>query len=362
MTWVMGFAVMLASGCLRLWDRPANSTITETVTEAREPGAVGVPGTPYHPREDRPTPAVEPRLADNAWPPRGNLHDPPREEPCPPANPAPQDLPKATVQTATMTLQPTPTPDEPLVVALRELLNRHPAEALEQLRQYDPTDQELLRCLLPLAAHVARGGLEHAAPGEVSDVLDQLHGLERSLAPRAALRIDKMCFCRQIEDFGKYTRLPEDHAFSAGLEDQPGELVQVYVELRNFASEPSGPTHKMRLASTVEIFDYHGQRVWGKFFPSQPDLSRTPRQDYYINYRFCVPPRLPPGSYILWIQVKDLTGQPGEDVPAHRIARRSLDFRVTGRGAAPGLLRGPDAAPLPGQGDEGTAKLDATGR
>ena len=80
---------------------------------------------------------------------------------------------------------------------------------------------------------------------------------------RAALDIEKICFCREIKTFGVYDPWPEDHAFQAGVEDRPGELVQVYVELRNFTSGTASfsmePSHyasvKEELAGIVETHE-----------------------------------------------------------------------------------------------------------
>jgi hypothetical protein len=231
-------------------------------------------------------------------------------------------------------LGPPAPPELPLVAALRALMEKRPDEAMEYLKGYDKVNQEMLLCLLPLAARLGEGGVQQAPAGEVTAILAQLRALERQLAERAALGIDKMCLCRKIEGYGVYEKIPDDWAFAAGVNEQAGELVQVYVELRDFASRQQGQGYETCLASTLEIHDYRGNLVWRRDFPPQPDRSHSPRHDYFINYRFCVPPHVPPGSYVLWITVKDLTGQPGKDAPASRTARASVDFRVRQNGTA----------------------------
>jgi hypothetical protein len=235
---------------------------------------------------------------------------------------------------AVISLGPPAPPEAPLVAALRALLEKRPAEAMDYLKGYDKVNQEMLLCLLPLAARLAEGGVQQAPAGEVTAILAQLRGLERPLAERAALGIDKICLCRKIEGYGVYEKTPDDWAFAAGVNEQAGELVQVYVELRDFACRQQGQGYETCLASTLEIHDYRGNLVWRRDFPPQPDRSHSPRHDYFINYRFCVPPHVPPGSYVLWVQVKDLTGQPGKDAPASRTARASVDFRVRANGTA----------------------------
>jgi hypothetical protein len=93
------------------------------------------------------------------------------------------------------------------------------------------------------------------------------------------------------------------------------------VEVQNFTSERHSSLYRTRLASSLCIRDRQQQIVWRQDFPegSQPDVSRTPRHDYFLNCCFRVP-QLPPGPYTLSIQVTD--------VPTQRAAERTLDFEV----------------------------------
>src|SRR5262249_49645242 len=157
-------------------------------------------------------------------------------------------------------------------------------------------------------------------------------GLALPLHARAPLHIDKMCFCRKIKRYGDYEPLPEDQAvFQGGSEGRGGELVQVYAEIRNFTSALHEPIFVTRLASSMEICPYGSKTpVWTYNFPNEePDTSRSPRQDYFINYRFTVPANLAPGHYTLWVQVQDVLGQPPRPP-----ARKSLDFSVIANGTA----------------------------
>jgi hypothetical protein len=209
-----------------------------------------------------------------------------------------------------------PPPEKPLIAAMQCFLDKRPAEAVERLRRYDKPNQELLLCLLPLAARLTESSLQQADPQDMAAVVEQLQGLETPLRARAALGIDKMCFCRRIERYGVYDPLPDNYAF------RPGEPVQLYVELRNFSSELHDRVYVTRLHSRVEAHDYEGRVVWREDFhdADRADVSQTLRHDYFNNYRFCVPD-IPPGSYTLWIHV--------QDVATKRSTRRSLDFRVT---------------------------------
>ncbi|MCS6849950.1 MAG: hypothetical protein NZ700_02130 [Gemmataceae bacterium] len=207
----------------------------------------------------------------------------------------------------------------PLVAALHCFLDKRPHDALAHLQHYDKVNQDLLLVLLPLAGRLTEGSLDQASPAEVALLVEQLERLLHPLRLRASLVIDTMCFCRRIGKFGDYEPLPSDHSF------KPGDLAQVYVELRNFSTEQRDPYYLTHLSSTLEIHDFTGKTVWRQDFPedrTRPDRSRSLRHDYFNNYRFCVP-EVPAGAYTLWVQITD-HGPHGK-----RTVRRSLDFRVT---------------------------------
>lgn len=209
--------------------------------------------------------------------------------------------------------------DEPLVAALRCFMKNRPVDAIGLLKDYPKTNQDLLLCLLPLVARLTEGG----SPAEIKGTAALVEQLDSLLSPyraKAPLTIDKMCFCRRIEDFGEYEPLPEGHLF------RPEEEVRVYVEVRNFTCEkreiiPGQTRYETRLACSAEIRNYTGDKVlYLNFHRDKPDLRRSERHDYFDNYRFLVPD-LPPGPYVLKIEV--------EDVPTQRKKWKTLDFQVT---------------------------------
>ena len=181
----------------------------------------------------------------------------------------------------------------------------------------------MLICLLPLAVRLSQGALDRAAANELTVMVDQADGVAGPLRRRAPLVIDKMSFCRRIDKFGQYQLLPENHEF------HPGELVQVYAELRNFSSDAGKAGFETRLASSVRLTlhtDARGEEIiWRQDFHDRDrvDRSQSPRHDYFNNYRFCIPENLPPGTYKLWLKVID--------VPTGRSTESSLPLRVAHR-------------------------------
>ncbi len=211
-----------------------------------------------------------------------------------------------------------------LVEALQCVLDHRHGEALQHLQSYDRKTQEFFLRLLPPIALLAQKTIEDLTASEVSVLHDQLQSLLGTLRPRTELVIDKMVFCEWVKSYGMYKPLPENHKFQAGTPSQPGELVQLYVELRNFCSEPVDEAyHVTRLTSSVEVRDGHNKLWWSyRFEGKQPLRSRSFLHDYFNNYTFHVP-HLPPGEYTLTIQVMDETR-----ADIRRTARKSLEFRV----------------------------------
>ena len=169
--------------------------------------------------------------------------------------------------------------------------------------------------------------IDELSPPEVSVLSDQLSSILAMLRPRSELGINKMCFCRRIRTFGLVEALPDNHAFLAGSADRTGELVQLYAELKNFASEPTPEgDYLTKLACTLELRDAGGKTVWGPYTYDRRETThrrQTRLNDFYSNFSFYVP-AIPPGAYVLTIQIADETNP-----ELRRVARKSLDFRVT---------------------------------
>lgn len=223
---------------------------------------------------------------------------------------------------------PPPPPEAPLVAALRCALEKHPDEARKLLERYPQNDRELLLALVKLTAGLGESEAKQVPPEQVRLALDQLAAAMNNLRQRAPLTLDKACFCKKIQGFGRYITCPADHAFEAGTQASPGERVHLYAEVRNFASKRVDDQHETILQTTLEIRDADRRTLATIALDPCRDHSRTPRQDYFLNVQLNVPPRLAPGLYTMLVKVKDVTVDPPRE------ASCSLDFKVR----APGPL------------------------
>jgi hypothetical protein len=328
--WVLTVAAGLGSSCLsacvHTQDRSAPTVLQRPGPVARSDaagGAVAETASPYQPfpsplvAEVKPPPAAE-RAATAKTAPEPSGPSLPVILP-PPAEVKTEITPAG----ASDLVMRTKAPEDPVLVAsLRCFLDKHPEDAKEYLKDFDPVNQNLLLCLLPLAARLAEGKLNQLAPDDVDALVQELDGLAVPLRARAPLIITRACFCESIKTFGVYSPFPDSHRF------RHGDRVQIYVELRNFTSKEqklsSGEVRqKVDLVSSAEIRDFSNKVVSRIDFQRDgPDESRTLRHDYFDTYGFWVPDNIPPGSYTLWITVEDRGTVPP------RTVKQSLDFRV----------------------------------
>ena len=224
------------------------------------------------------------------------------------------------------TVQPV-TIDPPLVAAMRAFLENDPSRAVDALKYLDKPNQEFVLATLPALVRGAQMNMAKADPQEVAVLADQLHAAADRLEPQAALRVDKLTFCRKVTGFGRYDPWPREQPF------EPNDLAELYLEIRHLRCEPSstpGEGYVTRLVSSLEVRDSAGRLVdqtdpadWRRRVPvsrfERTDTSRSPVRDYFLKYRFPVPNV--PGTYTVTVEVRDSASS--------RTARsQPLEFRV----------------------------------
>jgi hypothetical protein len=224
-----------------------------------------------------------------------------------------------------------PVPEPPWAPLYRRDLEKALLEARRLLDDYREAGRENLLDYLNWLATIDPGKLPR---DRAIANLDRLRDLVKELKRRAAFQLGEVCFCRRIESFGQYERLApkegQTHCeFLAGSDGRPGERVQVYVEVRNFKSVFREGHFETRLSSRLEIFR-EGQRLTERprvdmNLGTCTDSSLTRRQDYFLNFQFHVPPRMPRGLYTLRVTVTDKAMADDQQPNA---ASRSLDFGI----------------------------------
>jgi hypothetical protein len=227
----------------------------------------------------------------------------------PPATTAPKTPTFPPIADKGMTPPEAIQPKDPLVVALECMLQNRHQEALTYLQVYDPETRELLLRLLPTLSLFSKKKVVELTAAEIAVLDEQLASVRNVILPHAELAISKLIFCESIKGYAFYKPLPESHLFLAARGDRPGELVQLYVEMKNLSSRPTNGLYETDLASTVEVFDEAGQRHWvHRFRPDELTLvSRLRLGNYYHNFSFFLPSSLTPGKYHLTVTLIDQT-------------------------------------------------------
>lgn len=194
------------------------------------------------------------------------------------------------------------------------LMANHPERALTAIPAIDPADQEFWQQLLWAMANYFDAEHIPAAKDRASQAVTQLTTAAQRLREKADLEIRNLAFCREIAYFGNIVRFPRD-------EFRPGDSALVYAEIDNFKSELTvDGQYRTLLRSTLEILSPSGEVRWHKEFPATEDLCLSQRRDYFHNYQFTIPDRLPLGPHVLKLTVFDeLSG---------KIVSQSMNFVV----------------------------------
>ena len=243
----------------------------------------------------------------------------------PPLEPVAQPVRNVALKVAepTAPTMAAPNGETVLVRTIQAFQTNRPEEAIEILKSLDSTNQEVLMYLMPLMVRIGEGNINALPPDELAAMIDRLQTAATMLKSKAALRVDRVCICRGVRKFADVDPYDPRHEF------RPGDMVFLYAELKNFTCEPMMSAQRqpttpsrgfnIRLGTTLELRDARNSLVWRTDL-NKTDFAQTPPQDYYHTYRFCVPEKLPAGTYTLWISIVDK--------PTNRIIRKPIELRV----------------------------------
>ncbi len=212
----------------------------------------------------------------------------------------------AALEQEVATLKPSSTPEAQndylrKHVALRQLylLTDRQERALTAIPGIEPADQEFWQQVFWGMSNYMDVQHIPRSQDRASQTISQMSTAIRRLQEQADLQIRNVAFCRQIQYFGNYERFPRD-------EFRPGQEVLLYAEVENFKSEPTADgQYRTLLRSTIEILSPNGELRKQIDFAATEDLCRNYRRDYFHNYQFIIPERIPLGPHTLKLTVFD---------------------------------------------------------
>ncbi len=179
------------------------------------------------------------------------------------------------------------------------LMADHPERALTAIPGVEPADQEFWQQVLWAMANYFDAQHLPTAKDRAGQAVTQLTAATQRLREKADLEIRNLAFCREIAYFGNFVRFPRD-------EFRPGDSALLYAEIENFKSELTiDGQYRTLIRSTVEILSPSGEVRWHKEFAATEDLCINYRRDYFHNYQFTIPDRLPLGPHQLKLTVFD---------------------------------------------------------
>jgi hypothetical protein len=220
--------------------------------------------------------------------------------------------------------------EPPLLAAMRAYAENRPDRALDCLKALDKPNQDFVLAMMPVVLRGSQINLGDPDPAEAAVLADQLQPILAQLEAKAALKVERVTFCKKAGGFGRYDARPDAEPY------RPNDLAVLYFEVRHMRSEPAtGPRGEgfvTRVAVNLEVRDANGRLVeqpdredWRRRVPvlrfEHADFTRAPLRDYSRVYQFPVPAQ--PGVYSVTVEVKD---------PVHNRSVRSqpAEFRVAG--------------------------------
>ena len=184
------------------------------------------------------------------------------------------------------------------------LMAQRQEQALTAIPSLEPAEQEYWQQLC-WAASNSLDAEQFPSPRErAAQSVAPLNTALRRLREQSDLAIKNIAFCEQISYFGNYQKFARD-------EFTPGQEVLLYAEIENFnTDQTTDGEHRTLLRSVIDIIGSNGEARWHKTFPATEDRCRNPRRDYFHNYQFAIPDRLPLGPHTLKLTVvDDLSGK-----------------------------------------------------
>ncbi|MBI1346901.1 hypothetical protein GC163_11505 [bacterium] len=179
------------------------------------------------------------------------------------------------------------------------LIGNHQERALTAIPGIEPAEQEFWQQLFWGTINALDAEHIPLAKDRATQTMAQLNSAIRRLQEQADLQVRHVTFCQQIVGFGNYEKL-------ARSEFSPGQEVLMYADIDNFKSDPTADgQYRTLLRSTIELMSPSGEVRKRIDFPATEDACSTYRRDYFHNYQFRIPERMPLGPHVLKLTVFD---------------------------------------------------------
>ncbi len=187
-----------------------------------------------------------------------------------------------------------PTLVEPIDSSTQPAISAVPKSETQQIGAEKQPKTEIL-------ARVELAASTHETPRTVREDTQQVAANVPSVADLVdPLSIGKLCLCRKILGFGSFEPLSESRV-------KAGRPILLYCEMTGMQYEPKDASFISRLSSKIEIGSVeNGVFQWAHEWDPAEDVCATRRRDFFVNYRFSLPPTLLPGSYRLRLTQTDL--------------------------------------------------------
>jgi hypothetical protein len=145
-----------------------------------------------------------------------------------------------------------------------------------------------------------------------------VQGLLVTLRTRSELTISKMSLCDNVAGYGQITPRREGNVF------RPFDMLLIYLELSNTSCELRDGYYVTDINGQLSITDSAGNRVLFQDFRQKETPLRNASAVYDCSrtYMLYLPAVMPPGKYLLTMDVADVTR------PARRVTRKSIEFIV----------------------------------
>lgn len=192
--------------------------------------------------------------------------------------------------------------DKQLKLRMAYLLNDDEERAMAPTPGMSENTQKVV--LAQIQAMIsAKGATGRDAAGAAQAQLASAEAIRSAAKDQADLQVPRVVLCTSIRRFGDYTPITP-LIFPAGKKNQ----ALLYIEVENFQSRKMNDgQHEVLLSMRESLLDAKGKELWAFQTPKIQDISRQPREDFFLSTQpRTIPPGLPAGEYAYKVEVEDL--------------------------------------------------------